>query len=134
MCVDMQLYFIAPAIVYLIQRFKAKAHIVALVSVLSCIGLTLASHVLFDIRNVYVHYFSIEYFQIFFFKNFGQFFFMFARFESKYMVLAYFPTHIRLSAWIIGFYTGYILTEFPNGSIRIPKVFFPAMPVFLHRQ
>lgn len=75
MCVDMQLYFIAPAIVYLIQRFKAKAHIVALVTVLSCMGLTLASHVLFDIRNVYVHYFSIEYFQIFFFKNFGQFFF-----------------------------------------------------------
>lgn len=52
MSVDMQLYFIAPAIVYLIQRYNAKARTIVLVSVLCSIGLTLASHVIFDLQNL----------------------------------------------------------------------------------
>lgn len=53
---DMQLYFIAPAIAYLIYKLKTKAHNVLLVTVLSCIACTLAVHTIFDLRNVYVFF------------------------------------------------------------------------------
>lgn len=32
-------------------------------------------------------------------------------------------THTRFPAWIIGIIAAYIFVEYPNGSIRIPKVF-----------
>lgn len=61
MSVDMQLYFIAPAIVWVVQRFGGKTpRNVALVSVFSCIGCTLAAHVIADIRNVYVCFQNID--------------------------------------------------------------------------
>lgn len=34
----------------------------------------------------------------------------------------YFPTHIRFSPWLIGVIGGYIMHEFRNRSVRIPKV------------
>lgn len=45
LAVDMQLYFIAPAIMYLIYRFKAKAISALVVLILSCIACTLSVHV-----------------------------------------------------------------------------------------
>lgn len=36
----------------------------------------------------------------------------------------YYSTHIRFPSWLIGFIVGYILLEYPKGSIHIPKVGF----------
>lgn len=38
------------------------------------------------------------------------------------MEIAYFPTHLRFSAWLIGIITGYIFFMTRNRFIRIPKV------------
>lgn len=48
----------------------------------------------------------------------------FRREEGKIEV-AYFPTHIRFSSWLIGVIGGYILFETRKTSISIPKVSTP---------
>lgn len=47
-----------------------------------------------------------------------------ARHDGEKYAIAYFPTHIRYSSWIIGIIAGYIFKKFPEkDSVRIPKVF-----------
>lgn len=115
MSVDMQLYSIAPIIAYLIYNLNINAHIVALVAVFSCVACTLIVHTTFNLRNRCVSHFAaiILKTKLTVLSN---------SFDIAYVVLAYYPTLIRLSGWIIGFYTGYILTVHPSESIRISKV------------
>lgn len=47
----------------------------------------------------------------------------FSRFHPEYD-RPYFATHFRFPAWLIGFIAGYILCEFPQGTVRIPKVWW----------
>lgn len=51
--VDMQLFIIAPAIAYLIHRWRAKALIALFVLILSCVGCTLATHAIHNLGNSY---------------------------------------------------------------------------------
>lgn len=52
--VDMQLFFIAPFIVHLMHRFKAKAMAILVILILGCIGLTLALHWYYNLTLLYV--------------------------------------------------------------------------------
>lgn len=52
LAVDMQLYFIAPAVIYSIYRFKSKAILVLIVLILVCIGSTLDVHVKYGLKTL----------------------------------------------------------------------------------
>lgn len=92
---DMQLFIIAPVIVYLIDRFKAKTIFTLTLLVLGCILNTTIVHIKYGLKHL--------------------------RTDGK-MELAYFPTHIRFSSWLIGAIAGYICFETRQRSIQIPKV------------
>lgn len=49
-------------------------------------------------------------------------FFLFCRIAGDKATLTYVPTHIRMSSWMIGIIAGYIFTEYPKESIRVPSV------------
>lgn len=93
--VDMQLFIIAPFIVYLIYRFKIKTLFALAVVVLGCVFTTVAVHLKYGLKTL--------------------------RMNGK-MEMAYFPTHIRFSPWMVGVIAGYIFFETRQKSIQIPKV------------
>lgn len=93
--VDMQLFVIAPFIIYLIYRFKAKTIFTLAILVLGCVFTTVAVHVKYELKTL--------------------------RTDGK-MEMAYFPTHIRFSSWMIGVMAGYIFFKTRQQSIQIPKV------------
>lgn len=93
--VDMQLFIVAPFIIYLIYRFKTKALFALATLVLGCIFTTAAVHVTYGLKTL--------------------------RMNGK-MELAYFPTHIRFSSWLIGVIAGYIFVKASKKTIHIPKV------------
>lgn len=93
--VDMQLFIMAPLIVYLIYRFKAKTLFALALLVLGCILTTLIVHIKYGLKSL--------------------------RTDGK-LELAYFPTHIRFSSWLIGVIAGYIFSETQQRPIQIPKV------------
>ncbi|XP_031635113.1 nose resistant to fluoxetine protein 6-like [Contarinia nasturtii] len=92
--VDTQLYCIAPAIVYLIYRFKAKSLVPLSLLVLACIIITLRVHVMYNLTTL---------------------------FAPEKMYHAYYPTHIRFSSWLVGVIAGYFFKETQNRTIHIPK-------------
>lgn len=98
--VDMQLFIIAPFIVYLIYRFKTKTLFALAMLVLGCVFTTVAVHLHYGLKTL--------------------------RMNGK-MELAYFPTHIRYSPWLIGVMAGYVFFKTRQHSIQIPKVdkFYP---------
>lgn len=93
--VDMQLFIIAPFIVYLIYRFKTKTLFALVLLVLGCVFATVAVHLKYGLKNV--------------------------RMNGK-MELAYFPTHIRFTPWMVGVMAGYIFFKSQQKTIQIPKV------------
>ncbi|XP_031623576.1 nose resistant to fluoxetine protein 6-like [Contarinia nasturtii] len=95
--VDMQLFLISPAIVYLIYRFKLKALIPLTLLLLGCIYSTLDVHIKHNLTTIFA-------------------------FEGNKFEMAYIPTHIRISSWLIGVFTGYLHFETRNRKIQIPKM------------
>lgn len=93
--VDMQLFIIAPFIVYSMHRFKTKALFASAILVLGCVFTTVAVHLHYGLKTL--------------------------RVNGK-MELAYFPTHIRFSPWLVGVIAGYVFFKTRQQSIRIPKV------------
>lgn len=57
LAVDMQLFLIGPAIIYLIHRFKTKTIAILIFAVLSCIGLTINAYLEYDLRTLWVDFF-----------------------------------------------------------------------------
>lgn len=68
----MQLFFISPAIVYFIYRFKRNALYVLSLLVFGCVGYTLAIHVQYNLSNLYV-FIAMDAFKIDFYLNFNPF-------------------------------------------------------------
>lgn len=93
--VDMQLFILAPLIIYLIYRFKFKTIFALATLVLGCILTTIIVHTKYELKSL--------------------------RTEGK-MELAYFPTHIRFSSWLVGVIAGFIFIEARHKPIQIPKV------------
>lgn len=54
--------------------------------------------------------------------NFINWFHLNLRFSPRKYDLDHYPTHSRLSSWLIGVIAGYFFVEFPQRSINIPKV------------
>ncbi|XP_031627930.1 nose resistant to fluoxetine protein 6-like [Contarinia nasturtii] len=92
--VDMQLFVISPAIVYLIYKLKIKAMPILSLLVLGCIGCTIEVHRRLNLKSGLT-------------------------IQDK----LYFPTHIRFSPWLIGVMFGYMLLETRKRPIRIPQLF-----------
>lgn len=57
--VDMQLFLVAPFIIYLIYRFKMKMIIMSILLVIGCIGCTLAVHLQYELKSLYEKKLSI---------------------------------------------------------------------------
>lgn len=93
--VDTQLFLLAPFIVYSIYRFIAKALFALAILVLGCVATTVAIHLHYGLKTL--------------------------RTNGK-MELAYFPTHIRFSPWLIGVIAGYVFVKARQQPIQIPKV------------
>lgn len=53
---DLQLFIVAPAIVFLIHRSRVKTLIALFAVVLICVGCTIAAHANYNLRNMYVYY------------------------------------------------------------------------------
>lgn len=47
---------------------------------------------------------------------------LFVSMAGDRMHLAYYPTHCRMGAWLIGVYAGYVLHSIRGKSVIIPKV------------
>ncbi|XP_055304069.1 nose resistant to fluoxetine protein 6-like isoform X1 [Sitodiplosis mosellana] len=92
--VDMQLFFISPAIVYLMYRFRRNSLYVLSFLVLCCVGATIYVHIQYDLSSFL---------------------------KKEKMAKAYYPTHIRCSPWLMGVMAGYGFVEARKRSIRIPK-------------
>lgn len=125
--VDIQLFIIAPAIVYSINRYAAKTFIILFGLIVSCVGFTLAAHAEHNLRNMYVYFLHSDFWDkstnSVFWSRFWLIESLFThRLEPRFVELFHIPTHLRFSPWLCGFITGYLLTEFPIGSICIPKV------------
>ncbi|XP_031636343.1 nose resistant to fluoxetine protein 6-like isoform X2 [Contarinia nasturtii] len=95
--VDVQLFLISPAIVYLIYRLKRKALIPLTMLLLVCIYFTLNVHVKHNLTTLFA-------------------------LPGDKMKTAYVPTHIRFSSWLIGVIAGYFHFENRNRKIQIPKM------------
>lgn len=54
LAVDMQLFLIEPAIIYLIHRFKTKTIAILVFAVLGCFGLTINAYLEYDLRTLWV--------------------------------------------------------------------------------
>ncbi|XP_055304016.1 uncharacterized protein LOC129569308 [Sitodiplosis mosellana] len=93
--VDMQLFFVAPFIVYMIYFFKSRALYVLSMLVIACVGGTIAIH---------------EYYQFT------------ALMKDGKLGLAYITTHVRFSSWLIGVIAGYFFVEARKKSVQIPKL------------
>lgn len=118
---DTQLFFISPLLIYLVCRFKMKAFIALVGLILGSIGFTLALHVNHNLTDLYVFKLNIEIYVIISNLSSAKRNYVCSLHGNK-MELAYVPTHVRFTPWLIGFIVGYILFEFPSGSIQIPKV------------
>lgn len=116
MSIEMQLFFIAPALIYSYHRFRTKTIIVSMVSIIICMGWTWALYVINDLTKMYE---VLNLFTIFFVIRINSL--SFYRYQ-KSLVIVYIPTHIRFPPWLIGFITGCLLVDYPIGSVRIPKV------------
>lgn len=129
LAVDMQLFIVAPLIVYLIYRFNVIAIIFLVLTILGSTAWTVIELTNKGLKGLYVAYdmplahflqFNQFIFIIFFFRN--------IRFLGLYSLLGdklgdvYKCTHLRCSSYLIGMITGYILLKYQNSSIRIPKV------------
>ncbi|XP_031616894.1 nose resistant to fluoxetine protein 6-like [Contarinia nasturtii] len=95
--VDMQLFLISPAIIYLFRRFKVKALIPFILLLLGCIYFTLSVHVKYNLTTLFA-------------------------FQTNKFELAYVPTHIRFSSWLIGVIVGYFHFVTRGRKIRIPTM------------
>ncbi|XP_017776356.1 PREDICTED: nose resistant to fluoxetine protein 6-like isoform X2 [Nicrophorus vespilloides] len=99
LAVDTQLYFIAPVILYYLKKHAMKT-LIAIAIVFSISALTA---------------FSVSY------NNYvGA-----APFEagSKYFTYLYHPTHIRMTAWLVGTVWGYILFRTKDVDLKIKKFY-----------
>lgn len=94
--VDMQLFWIAPIVVYSIYRYKAKIIPVWILFVLGCVAYTLF---------------------VFWKYNYKGFM------DQNKMFNTYFQTHMRYSPWLVGIIAGYFFFKTQNQQIRIPKLF-----------
>lgn len=113
---DMQLYLIAPFLVYLVHRFKAKALIAFLVLILAGCWNIIALHVKNNLRDLYVHVFksmhwilSIKCNQSFHFSN----------------VLCFFLQRRRSKNWIDLFsnsYSIYIMVDWFHPWIHFGRI------------
>lgn len=115
----MQLFIISPILVYFVHRFKKTAFIALVASILGSIGYTLTVFVNNNILLLYATENVNEKKKQTKLKRDN----FFHSKEPGYNEV-YYSTHIRFPSWLIGFIVGYILLEYPKGSIHIPKVGF----------
>lgn len=101
--VDFQLFIVAPLVIYLLYRFKAKTLFILAISVLGCVFATVIVHMKYELKTL--------------------------RTDGK-MELAYFATHIRYSSWLIGAIAGYAFFKTRQRSFQIPKVNIVFIPFF----
>lgn len=94
--VDMQLFIVAPFVVYLMYWFNLKTILFLILSIIGCIAWTVIVHVDYGLKNLMS--------------------------PNKFQ-LAYVPTHVRFSSWMVGVIAGYIFLKYQNHSIRIPRIF-----------
>lgn len=122
----MQLFIISPFAVLLLHRFKAKAVIASVALIFGCIALTVALHVHYDLTLLCVLINRINATLHLIKDSFKSHSIPFQyRLANRKIEIAYFPTHVRYSSWLIGILTGYIFVEFPRDTIRNPRVYFP---------
>lgn len=118
LAVDMQLYLIAPIVVYLIYRFKAKALALLSLLVIGCVGCTIATNVQYGVKHLYA--------LLQFIADWMRAILIFAliySFAAQKMHTSHYLTHIRFSPWLIGVIAGYLFPETGGRSIRISGVF-----------
>ncbi|XP_055303304.1 O-acyltransferase like protein-like isoform X2 [Sitodiplosis mosellana] len=92
---DMQLYLLAPAIIYSVYRYKAKALYILSALVLCCIGCTLMVHLKYGFTTM---------------------------FSKGKLEKAYYALHIRYSPWMVGVIAGYFFFIAEKKPFRITKM------------
>lgn len=114
----MQLFVIAPALVYLVHRFKKTTIVAMLIAILISMAWIVFIHIDLNLANTYVcdHYWFVVIWWIY--HSLFSYIFRYQRGLGKVFV----PTHLRLPSWLIGFITGCFFVDYPMRTIRIPKV------------
>lgn len=118
--VDMQLFIIAPFIVYLLYRFKLKILVVVILAIFVSMSITFYTYMsngndairwknsripLIDCRRIQ--------------RKCVQMCFICFR---NYMKLIYYPTQNRMFTWLLGVVLGYFVFHTRNQTIHIPRV------------
>ncbi|XP_058454323.1 nose resistant to fluoxetine protein 6-like [Malaya genurostris] len=98
--VDMQLYVLSPLIIYPLWRWGRKILIAIVILILLSMGCVFATYRVNDLRLAYVAA--------------GQ--------KANRMALTYYPTHIRMAAWLVGVILGYVLHQTKARRVRIGKI------------
>lgn len=120
--VDMQLFLVAPFIVLLINWFGLFAIFALVLMICGCCAWTVIVHVDNGFKSMYVIDFFVGIFVEFdHFQEFTNNNALYSLAPNKFQV-AYVPTHLRFSSWLVGFIAGYIFLKFQKRSIRIPRV------------
>ncbi|XP_065094529.1 nose resistant to fluoxetine protein 6-like [Ochlerotatus camptorhynchus] len=102
--VDMQLYILAPALIYPLWRYGKRVLIVIAGLAVLSMGCVLAS-------------FLVNEFRLSFFLPY---------FDPRKSQLTYFPTHARMAVWLWGLAFGYILHKTKDTGVNLSKRYWTA--------
>lgn len=100
--VDMQLYIIAPALIYPLWRIGKRALIIVVGLALLSMGCVLASFLVHELRLFGTVFNPLKY------------------------TLTYYPTHARMAVWLWGLAFGYILHQTKDTGVNLPKRYWTA--------
>lgn len=123
--VDMQLFIIAPALAYLVHRFKKTAILVILAAMLISMVWIVFIHIDTNMTNTYAFLLIPDFVLITIPRRSNHFSISIIWHIFRYhpgVSRIFIPTHFRLPSWLVGFMTGILFVDYPMGTIRIPKV------------
>ncbi|XP_021707319.1 nose resistant to fluoxetine protein 6 isoform X1 [Aedes aegypti] len=101
--VDMQLFILSPLVIYPLWRWGRKILYVIAVLILLSMGCVIAAFLINNLRLAFVD--SGKHPK-----------------DKNRQVLVYYPTHIRMGAWLIGVMLGYIMHLTKHRIVRLSKV------------
>lgn len=99
--VDMQLYLVAPVIIYALWRWGRRVLVVIAGLILASMGCVVASFLVNDLRLAFVDA---------------------GRTERSRMALTYQPTHTRMGAWLVGVILGYVFFQTKHRRVGMSTV------------